>query len=572
MNTLNRSLYGATVILLLFASLTTQSQNFTWAKTSGGTNASVKPPYWYPTLGLDNSGNSYQAVTLSGTADFNPGSATFNLNSTNGPSVILKLDANGNFVWAKQLTVAVSSLATDGDGYSYITGSFSGTADLDPGPATVNLVSAGYSDVFVAKLDAGGNLIWAKQVGGPGQDGAAGLTLDPNKNICISGSYGQGPTGGTSADFDPDPLTSYNLTSAGNKDAFVLVLDVNGNFSKVKTWGGATFDAAGTAISDASGNIYVFGTFTGTVTFDGSNTLSTTNQAWIIMKIDAGGNYSWIRNLGSAVQGFGMNIDAQGDYYISGSFSGTNDFDPGPAVVNYSAVSGQDGFYSKFSTDGNLMYARHIRANGVPNAITTDASGNLFLTGSFTGTNVDFNPGAGTANLKSSVRAMYILSLDAAGNFNWVKQIGGEGKSTTIGRWIALSAGGDVYSSIEFTGSIDADPGPAKVTIKALGTDLCIHKLSSSSGFAPLITEQIETIRPAIFPNPSKGQFSISLPGLEKQVLVSVNDMNGRLIYQDRKTPANNKIDISLIGALPGVYHVTLISGSEKRTENIKIQ
>ena len=60
------------------------------------------------------------------------------------------------------------SIATDASGNVLTTGSFSGIGDFDPGAGTFNLTSAGLTEIFISKLDAPGNFVWAKQLGGTG--------------------------------------------------------------------------------------------------------------------------------------------------------------------------------------------------------------------------------------------------------------------------------------------------------------------------------------------------------------------------------------------------------------------
>src|SRR5205814_1679548 len=114
----------------------------------------------------------YTTGVFSGTADFDPGPGTFLLNSAGGrDSFISKLDASGNFVWAKSIGGAYEdvghSIAVDVSGNVYTTGWFYGMVDFDPGEKIYNLTSAGYLDIFVSKLDASGNFVWAKNIGGP---------------------------------------------------------------------------------------------------------------------------------------------------------------------------------------------------------------------------------------------------------------------------------------------------------------------------------------------------------------------------------------------------------------------
>lgn len=104
-----------------------------------------------------------------GTADFNPGTGTANLTTAGQSDIyISKLDADGNFLWAKRIGGNSwddgSGISLDATGNIYVTGHFSGTVDFDPGAGTANLTSAGNYDIFICKLDAAGNFLWAKKL------------------------------------------------------------------------------------------------------------------------------------------------------------------------------------------------------------------------------------------------------------------------------------------------------------------------------------------------------------------------------------------------------------------------
>src|SRR5690606_21731654 len=142
---------------------------------------------------------------------------------------ISKLDANGNFVWAKRIGGTSSdfgnAIAIDGVGNVYTTGRFSDVVDFDPGTGTFNL-NGGYGyyfDVFVSKLNVNGEFVWAKRIGGNGVDVGHAITLDGNNNVYTTGFF----TG--TVDFDPGTGT-HNLASTGANDIFISKLDVNGNF------------------------------------------------------------------------------------------------------------------------------------------------------------------------------------------------------------------------------------------------------------------------------------------------------------------------------------------------------
>jgi hypothetical protein len=93
------------------------------------------------------------------------------------------------FGWAKKMGGASydrgQSLVVDQNGNVYSTGNFSTTVDFDPGAGTYNLTSAGHADTFIGKLDANGNFVWAKRIGGTEDDFGTGIAVDDSTNIYI---------------------------------------------------------------------------------------------------------------------------------------------------------------------------------------------------------------------------------------------------------------------------------------------------------------------------------------------------------------------------------------------------
>ena len=79
-----------------------------------------------------------------------------------------------------------TSVAVDGAGNVFVTGSFFGTANF----GGANLVSAGNADIFIAKYDAIGAHLWSKRVGGSSGDRAIVLAIDPSGNIIVTGQFG----------------------------------------------------------------------------------------------------------------------------------------------------------------------------------------------------------------------------------------------------------------------------------------------------------------------------------------------------------------------------------------------
>ena len=400
-----------------------------------------------------------------------------------------------NFQWAKRLSgnnnEQALSITVDAAGSVYTTGGFVGTVDFDPGPANYNLTAVGNADMYISKLDALGNFLWAKQI-----SGALSLFPTPNSIIvdAVGNVYVTGKYAGT-IDFNPGAGVS-NLSyvpGAGTSDIFVTKLDASGNFAWAKSMGGANHDVANAINVDASGNVYTTGWFNGTSDFDpGAATYNLTTTFFydvFISKLDASGNFIWAKSFGgfSYEAAASIAVDVFGNVYTTGYFNGTVDFDPGAGVTNLSTVGTNysDAFISKLNSAGNFVWAKKVGGTGgeYSAGITTDAAGNVFTTGYYEST-VDFDPGAAVFNLVSSGGLdVFISKLDAAGNFVWAKSIGGTSNDNPSG--ITLDALGNVYTAGYFNGTADFDPGagPYNLVSVSPSQDIFISKLDASGNF-----------------------------------------------------------------------------------------
>jgi len=246
----------------IFISKLDTDGNFVWAKSISGSFDD------YPrSLAIDNSGNVHITGLFNGTMDMDPSAGTYNLTSNGNDIFISKFDASGNFVWANQSGSAgldqSYSIDIDFDGNVLILGSFEGTVDFDPGVGIVNLMAIGNSDIFVQKLDADGNFLWAKQIGGTDEEFGNSISTDLNGNVYITGEFKQ------TVDFDPSSGV-FNLSALGssNSDAFICKLDIDGIFAWAFRMGGAGIEVGTSITVDNFDNVYTTGRFNGTANFD----------------------------------------------------------------------------------------------------------------------------------------------------------------------------------------------------------------------------------------------------------------------------------------------------------------
>lgn len=560
----NTKMFLATLALLATGSLF--AQNLNWVRDLGGNQSDDGA-----NVVVDAAGNVYSIGMFEGTADFDPGAGTCMFTCTGSVGqrdiYISKLDASGNFLWAKQIQARSGntysyhpSIALDPNGgvvYSII---FRGLVDFDPGPATVNLTGDMNFDVAVSRLDAAGNFAWVKMLSGFATQVVCGLETDASGNIYTTGYFSD------STDFDPGPGTYMMGSTPGSFAAFAWKLNASGNLVWAKKMGGATsgqfFGDLGRAMAlDATGNIYITGEFDGTEDFDpGAGVSSLTAPVMyqtFVLKLDNAGNFIWAGSVGGSsgtdcARANAIDVDGSGNVYYAGDFKGNCDFDPGAGTTALNAGSDSHIFISKLNASGNVLWAEEFTGTGQVNwaaDLMLDAYNNIYITGMFQNTTMDFDPGPGTSNLTTTYTQAYISKLDLNGNYVWVKTFE---NGNTEGRGIYLDALGNLYTTgvLGDYWNVDFDPGPGVYTLPtpAVGySDAYLVKLS------PVdlgITEQQE-ISLQMFPNPANTLLTIQLPADEK-MNVSLRAMNGALISRTTAQGPTLQIDVSDIAN--GVY------------------
>lgn len=401
---------------------------FQWVNTFGGNSASGDN---VAGVEIDNANNIYVLGSFYDSVDYSiaPGWQTMVAQPGLADLLFAKYSSNGNLIWAKQLggtsSDAATDIAIDNNNNIYLTGTFFGTADYDPGPGfdTLTYITAGpcsfqtpcTPDIFIAKYDTAGNHIWARQAGGINNDNPKNLVCDTHGNIFLSGTFVFNITFGIGG-----PVTD-TLTSIGTNDAFVAKYLPNGNLAWVKQLGGTN----SMVIND-------------------------------------------------------LKFDHHGNFVITGGFQGDTDFDWGADTTNLFSTPGTNNIYfAKYDSAANFVFAKnmeHLNAPGQDfgNSVAFDAVDNIYLTGVFYGQNCDFDPAPTASVLLSSANSnnneLFLGKYTSTGEYIWADRVGDSGGEE--GKALAIDAQSSVIiGATTSSGSSDFDFSSSTSTYSTAGSN-----------------------------------------------------------------------------------------------------
>ncbi len=318
-----------------------------------------------------------------------------------------KHDPAGVLLWARQLGTAGddsgAAVTVDGTNHSYVAGTTHGNL---AGP------SLGLADMFVAKHDANGTLVWAIQHGTPSLDAGSGVAVDGLGNVYATG-WTEGSFGGP---------------NAGATDAFLVKFDPFGALLWARQLGSSAHDDSSSVAIDAVGNVYTCGTTYGNIAGPHAG-----NGDVFVAKYDPTGTVLWVRQFGTEAVDFGMEIalDSAGNALIGISTAGAL------GGVYQSNVPGHpDVSLAKLDPSGTLMWVRQIGTPGPDWAIdvAADSANNAYVSG-FTNESLG-GPSAGFVDA-------FLLKYDPLGNPVWTRQLGTSNWDSAA--TVAVDPAGDVY-------------------------------------------------------------------------------------------------------------------------------
>ncbi len=323
--------------------------------------------------------------------------------------------------WAKNYgsTGYGYDVALDDNGNSYMVGSFDG-ASITFGGTTLTNANAGYGDIYVVKVNTSGTVVWAKRAGQNGSDYAYGVAVDKSGNVYVAGSYYNNAI----------TFGATTLANSGAADAFVVKYNSSGTVVWAKKAGGAYSETASSVAVDTSGNVVVTGYFESSSISIGSYTLTNSylgSPEVFVAKYNSAGTAQWaLASLGADFD-FGEDIttDASGNSFVVGTFGSNSLSMGGNTIYNASTIGTEDIFVMKVSSTGVVTWLNSFGGPAYEGGakITSDNSGNVFISGNFGGPTINLST-TSLANYNAGTNDIFVAKLNTSGVVQWAKQIG----------------------------------------------------------------------------------------------------------------------------------------------------
>lgn len=388
------------------------------------------------------------------------------------------------WTWAQQAdtsaaasTATATAVATDATGNTYVAGTYSGVVRIGVYTLTG---SQGYTDVFLAKYDSAGTVVWAVAAGGM-SCGAGGLATDGNE-VFVTGHCVYG------ANFNGHPLAA-SATYQGS--FFLAAADAGtGQFSRLLTNGGNGSMYGQALTLDPAGKLLVAGSFTKTASVLGTTLtgLSDEGDAFVFKLDKTFDQLAWARSGGGEYNdnAYAVAADAAGNVFIAGDIfanvaQGTATF--GSFTLTVPSFGSGDPFIAKLDSNGEWQWARSIQARSFDEAraLTVDSNGNVYVAGRFA-SSATFGSISLSAPALNSY-AVFIAKLDGSGNFLWAQQAGSTDSATLSGHASAYGLTMRSNGNPVVSGYYTAETAFGSSTLTSLNMgDIFVAELDAANG------------------------------------------------------------------------------------------
>ncbi|MFI5144828.1 MAG: T9SS type A sorting domain-containing protein [Ignavibacteria bacterium] len=505
-------------------------------------------------LAIGGAGDDY-AYSIKRTTDggYVAAGGTTSFGAGSGDFYIVKLDASGILQWTKTIG------GTGDDEAKFIVQTMDGGYSV---AGYTQSFGAGNSDFYIVKLDASGNLQWNRTIGGTNEDVALAIVQTTDGSYVAAGySYSFG---------------------AGDRDYYIVKLDANGNLQWNKTFGGAYYEYGETVIQTTDGG-YAMAGFT--------YSFGAGSGDYYIVKLDASGNFQWNRTIGGTDADYCLSViqTTDGGYALAGQ-------------ANSFGAGSNDFYIVKLDANGTLQWTRTVGGAALDygESIIQTTDGGYVIGG------LTYSFGAGNQDV-------YVVKLDAGGNLQWSRAVGGayddyiesivlatDGGYVGAGHTDSFGAGSfDVYIvKLDASGNTCADttsPPSQSGTGGTLGTPTTTITIPSPTVTTPSPTTGTGGTATTIcnfvginpmsnnipekfslhqnYPNPfnpsSKIKFQISKLSEVKLIVFDVLGREVNALVNKQLNPGSYEVEWNGTDYSSGVYYYELTAGDYTQTKKM---
>lgn len=471
----------------------------------------------------DQNGNIIELGMILGSADMNPGTNPSDTSFTDGGYnyYISKTSSAGQLMWihyfennSQIASLEYSGVKVNSANEIVITGNYTGLIDFDLSDSGVDTLRSHfptYPDYFIAKYDSSGNYKWAFNIGDSTTNSieTQSLTILSNDNIVVVAN----PIG----TLDVDPGSGVHYSIGGN--ANLICYDSNGNY----VWNNNISTSTSYAIPnnsldhDNAGNMYVasVGYYELTITKIDNGGTQLLNMTL--------GQFS----AGARVNPQSILTDiSTGDLYIAGTFGGTVDFDPGAMTVTKTSSSGffQDGFIAKYDQNLNLQWVNAYQGEMNFGKSSLDFDGTqLIAAGGMKGT-IDFGNGNIFSTITNSTGPLFLKLNTTTGNTDEGYLLDGFGQYQTIN-----TCPNNVFATTGIiNGVTDFDPTPDTLILTP-GTNNSFTAFYSQP-VPTNISSNSASQKVFAYPNPATNFIQLKINDELIGSVYSIHDLTGRTI------------------------------------------
>ncbi|MBC8047055.1 MAG: T9SS type A sorting domain-containing protein, partial [Fimbriimonadaceae bacterium] len=486
------------------------------------------------------------------------------INSDGMDFVLAKMSGDGDYLWAKSIsvteTVSIFSggLTLDDESNVYITGTYSGTIDLDPGAGIASFAADSMYDLYIAKYDEDGNYVWG--ISPVFKDGTA-MTIesDADGNIYVGGTFR------STVDFDPGAGEALRTVS-GYENTYLAKYDTDGNFLWVITIECDGNPRVWPMAIDDEGSIYIHGVNRGSADFDpsGAEVIPAVDvfDYMFFAKYNSEGDLLFVKTLqgfSNLADSYAIAVDDEHNIYLTGKYYGSIDMDPGLDEAIYTSEAALTIFLGKYNASGDYVWSHSFGDvwlnENFGKSLMIDGD-ELILMGSFMD-EVDFDPGVGEHVLITTLgisEDIFVASYDlSTGNFNWAGQVRGGGGEPVCS--MIRDPQGNYLLQIRADTETDFDITSGGVLTPELDDPfggMYVAKYEYSSKHTDVSVTEHDAVN--IFPNPVQDMLFVSNANCDEMKISLLNSL-GQIIYTGKFT---DHISISFANLPQGIYFLQM--------------